>query len=44
MLACDAREVKDSQVFLLPELWLAAFTIRKSNRMTIRMIILKEQQ
>lgn len=40
MLACDAREVKDSQVFLLRELWLAAFTIRK----IIRMIILKEQQ
>ncbi len=44
MLACDAREVKDPQVFLMRELCLGASTIRKSNRMTIRMIILKEQQ
>lgn len=44
MLACDAGEVKDRQVFLLRELWLAAFTIRMIIRITIRMIILKEQQ
>lgn len=44
MLACDAGKVKDPQVFLLRELWLAVFTIGKINRMTIRMIILKEQQ